>query len=133
MSHSSDDAQLLATPFERGGRRIGHGIDCAGVVLHKLAQLGLPAFDPWAAIADRWAAGQLHELDGLFPPGWSRCADGEQLRDGDLLLFGANRMGVALVQDGVAWTARPHCGVLRLPLDRLGYVAEVWRYDDAKR
>jgi len=37
--------ECLGTPFRHQGRRVGHGLDCAGVVVHVATCLALPVLD----------------------------------------------------------------------------------------
>lgn len=61
-----DLSHLIGTPFRAGGRRpgrgLGHGLDCAGVVLEALQVMGIPA--PLALSAPASAAGGSAPSDG---------------------------------------------------------------------
>lgn len=118
------DRELMRTPFLRGGRQLGVGIDCLGVVLHKLAEWGMPVLDPWAEVAAQWRRGEL-EPGHLMPDGWRLVQD--QPRDGDVVFFGTDRLGVGFVEAGMVWTAVEGVGVLRQAL-HVRPMTQVWRW-----
>lgn len=121
---TSTDRDLMRTPFRRGGRVVGEGIDCLGVVLHKLRERGLPALDPWGEVERQWQRGRLAP-DDLMPAGWHLVHD--QPQDGDVVFFGPRRLGVGFVEAGFVWTAHEGAGVVRTPLHQCRPV-QVWRF-----
>lgn len=123
MMHST--AQLLGTPYVRGGRQVGIGLDCLGVVLEMARARGVDAQDPWHLLEQNWNCG-VREPGTGFPPGWRQVADAPQ--DDDVVLLRTDLGGVGYVLDGYVWTASRHAGVHRLPLHRARMVvSQVWR------
>lgn len=127
---AADFADILRTPYLLGGRTIGHGLDCLGVVLIIAQRIGLPLPDPWVSIRAAWLAGSLAPASG-FPTGWVRLTDHRALRTGDVLLTFGQHAGAAIVVEGRAWSANPDVGsAFALDVHRLPRPpAEVWRHD----
>lgn len=123
-------SDLRRTPYLEGGRRVGHGIDCLGVVLEVAACLGLPAPDPWPQIEIAWRAGRLESCTG-FPAGWRRLVPPPRpadWRQGDVLLYYGSHPWSAIMWEGHVWSAQPHVGVYSRPVHRWRRTpAEHWR------
>ena len=97
---------VLHTPFKLGGREVGKGIDCLGVVAEIARRRGLPAPDGWPSIRAAWERGELPSATG-FPKGWRRIPHVD-LRDGDVLLFfGPEHPWSAILHGGHIWSATP--------------------------
>jgi cell wall-associated NlpC family hydrolase len=77
---------VLHTPYVLGGREIGAGLDCLGVVSIIARRRGLPPPDGWPSIRAAWERGELPTATG-FPIGWRRQQPIRDLRDGDVLLY----------------------------------------------
>jgi hypothetical protein len=120
------DRELLRTPFARGGRQVGRGLDCLGVVCAQLGRRGVDFPDPWQQLAASWQAGEPLDVGPLMPAGWRRLGELERPRDLDVVFLDAARASIGLVEDGRVWTATDEGGVLRLPLERCK-VAQAWR------
>ena len=130
MIPRADLRALLRTPYREGGRDVGLGIDCLGVVVEIARHLGLPLGDPWREIEAAWRNGTLDTASG-FPAGWQRIGSRiEQLRDGDVLLFYGVHPWSAIVYNEHVWSADAQVGgVFCRPLSRWSAnPAEVWRH-----
>lgn len=128
-----DLRDLLRLQYRLGGRGTDGTIDCLGITLRGAERLHGCAPDPWRAIARAWAAGELATRNGCFPPCWFRAADGEAVREGDVLLFFGAHPWAAFVLNQHVWSAdadvggpycRPLCRWTKQP-------AEIWRHDPA--
>ena len=119
------ERELLRTPFERGGRELGVGIDCAGVARAILARAGVEFPDPWDVLAQQWRKGQL-DAESIMPADWYRLPAAAPLRNLDLAFLDAERLSVGVVLGGHLWTATEAGGVVRLPVSRCA-VAQAWR------
>lgn len=118
------ESLLLRTPYVEGGRSLGEGLDCVGVVLVVAFHLGLHLVDPWEQLACDYHDG-LKDPGSCFPPGWCITGD-DRCRDGDVLV---SDTGVAIAVDGYAWTAHRNHGVYRRPAgDVLRQARELWRF-----
>lgn len=123
--------RLLATPYRLGGRTVGEGIDCLGVVLVLCTDLGLPLPDPWTQLRAAWRSGTVDTASG-FPAGWTRV-QGQQPATGDVLLYHGEHPWAAIVADGMVWSADAYVGgpyCKPLVAWKLTPI-EVWRYDQA--
>lgn len=120
-----DAQQLLGTRFVLGGRKVGAGIDCFGVVIELARTRGVEWPDPWRQLEEDWKAGRVAPGSG-FPPGWAEVSD--RPRDDDVVLMGDDLSGFGYVLDGYVWTASPRAGVHRLPIDRAAAaIRQTWR------
>jgi hypothetical protein len=118
--------KLLRTPYELGGRQIGAGIDCLGVVLFVLEQRGEGIPDPWETLARHYREPGQSPGDAGFPEGWRR--GDPPFRDGDVLLFFGEHHWSAIVHDGFVWSSHPSPGTWSRPLNRFSKTPqEVWR------
>ena len=94
--------QCLGTPFRHQGRRVGVGLDCAGVAVHVATQLGHEVID-LPAYGRTPAHGQLEALLEAQP--CLRLIDdlpcGAKARPGDLLLmrFASDPQHLAILTD----------------------------------
>lgn len=119
---------LRATPYVWGGREIGVGLDCLGVVLCILRDhFGYVVPDPWLSMTSEAAAGRGPGA-GL-PTSWFRVAECGDLRSGDVVLYFGSHPGCGVVVDGRTWSTTPHVGrPFSVPVDRdARRVVEVWR------
>lgn len=129
MTPAERDRVMRATPYEQAGRELGVKLDCLGVVLLRAEWMGLHLPDPWESLREEWKLGFV-ELASGFPPGWVRLAEGEALRDGDVLLFYSLHPWVAIVDAGYVWSAHDAVGVYCRPAAKwVTKPAEHWRYD----
>jgi hypothetical protein len=122
---------VLHTPYVLGGREIGAGLDCLGVVSIIARRRGLPPPDGWPSIRAAWERGELPTATG-FPIGWRRQQPIRDLRDGDVLLyFGPEHPWSAIVHNGHVWSASPEVGgVFSMPASRWNRVPdELWRFE----
>lgn len=130
MTATRDVTDLMALPFQRGGRGVD-GIDCLGLTLAVLERIGIPAPDPWHSVHEAWRKGDLDAATG-FGPGWRRIEVAEIGLDGDVLLFdvwGCRAAHVAVLFDGYVLHATAEVGVHRKPWT-VGHEspAQAWRY-----
>lgn len=129
--------ELLGTKFLVGGRSAS-GLDCLGVVLLGLDQLGVPEHlrpDPWAHLRRSWEDGDRSRLAEAFPPGWTRVSPVPAVpADGAIVLLPA-RPGegddvpshVGLCVEGYVWSARRTVGVYSAPWFRvMRRILEYW-------
>jgi hypothetical protein len=127
---SADLRDVLHTPYELGGRTVGVGLDCLGVVGEIARRRHLPVPDGWPTIRRAWELGELPTATG-FPPGWVRMPAGVVLRDFDVLLFfGPSHPWCAIIDFDRVWSASAEIGSpYAIPLARWRTPpAEVWRY-----
>lgn len=119
--------RLLRTPYVLGGREVGKGIDCHGVVCEVAKWRGLPVPDGWQSIRSAWESGDLDAATG-FPPGWS-CVDADP-RDGDVMLYFDHHPWCAIVHQGnVLGASIDHGGPYCVPLYRWKRKpVELWRF-----
>lgn len=116
-------AELLRVPYRLGGRG-ADGIDCLGVVLAHLAELGLPQPDPWTSVAEEWQ--RTGRYGHGFPDGWSP-APAVPGTDGDVWILGARHDGVGVLRSGLLWTATQEAGVVGIDPARCR-PRECWRF-----
>lgn len=122
----SDIADILATPFVRGGMTVGKGIDCYGVTCELVRRRGWPPPDGMPSIRE---AGERGERPTGFPPGWHSLPHGEAICDGDVLLGYGERPWSAFVHRGHVVSANPDHGPFAIPLRRWHRPpSEVWRF-----
>lgn len=123
---TSDLADLLATPYERGGTTVGKGLDCYHVTCELVRRRGWPPPDGLPLIYKALLNG---ERPSGFPAGWISVSHGEPIRDGDVLLgYGANPWA-AFVHRGYIVSANPQIGVFATPVMRWkARASEIWRY-----
>ena len=120
---------ILHTPYKLGGRAVGTGIDCLGVVGEIARRRGLPSPDGWPSIRDAWERGEIDSASG-FPPGWRQVEPPCELCDHDVLLFFHPVPWCAIVDDGYVWSASHLQGsAYCVPAFRWRTVpSEVWRW-----
>lgn len=126
-----DLSPILRARFLRDGRDPARGLDCAGVVLFVLGQLGLPA--PLALRAPLRACGLPAGTDGWrFVSGDAAAAvPAGRVIVGDKGFDGGQHVWVSL-GDGTVATASVRRGVEILPLTELGAdMRAVYAYTDA--
>lgn len=130
MTGTAEFRDLLATPYALGGRTIGVGIDCLGIVGEIARRRGIPAPDGWPSIRAAWQRGEIDAATG-FPAGWRRVHDcGLVFEELDVLLFFSPHPWCAIVDGGRLWSASELQGsAYCLPLSRLHRDPdEVWRF-----
>jgi hypothetical protein len=120
---------VLRTPYLLGGRQVGIGLDCLGVVAEVARRRGIPPPDGWPSIRSAWEQGQVDTSTG-FPAGWCRMPPGTTAVDGDvLLLWTGMHPWCAIVHEGLVVSAHPDSGPYAMPLWRWRQpVSELWRF-----
>jgi cell wall-associated NlpC family hydrolase len=127
---SPDMRDILHTPYVLGGRVIGTGLDCLGVVGAIAQRRGVPPPDGWPSIRAAWEQGKLPTASG-FPAGWHRQPEDVVLADGDVLLFfGPGHPWCAIIDGGHLWSSSAAVGgAYCMPLSRWHRDPnEVWRW-----
>jgi hypothetical protein len=134
---------LVGAGYRLGGRDLDGGLDCLGVVLHVLEELGVPPElhpDPWRDLRELWASeGSAAALASTgFPAGWDRLevVPAAAPQDGAVALLapeaslcdhGHRTAGVGVVRDGRLWTSRPSTGVIAPAWSAVrSSISEVW-------
>lgn len=121
---------ILHTPYALGGREIGAGLDCLGVVNAIAARRGLPPPDGWPSIRAAWERGELATATG-FPAGWRRQWHLGEFHDGDVLLYhGPGHPWAAIVHAGCVWSSSEDVGsAYCMPVSRWRRPPdELWRF-----
>lgn len=122
-------ADMAAARWVRGGRDPAGALDCLGWVLVALLRMGLPAEDPWRAIAKAWVGGRYVPEP---PGGWRRVdplPGAGELRAGDVLVSAAGHHVAVALGGGAVSSMGKGAGLVRVPAWRvLGAPGlEVWR------
>lgn len=117
---------LLGVPYAVGGRS-REGADCLGIVLLALAELGIPARDPWLEVMDRWASGWRASAEAM-PRGWVQVESPDYV-PGDVLLCGDGQHVAIYAGGGYVLHSRERVGAHFTRLERLTErVDSAWRY-----
>ncbi len=127
-----DLRDILHTPYELGGRTVGVGIDCLGVVGAIAHRRGMAPPDGWPSIRAAWERGEIDSASG-FPPGWTAVLEvpaPTQWCDGDVLLFQEPYPWCSIVDGGHVWSASHLQGsAYCVPLYRWRTMpTELWRW-----
>ncbi|HET9692870.1 MAG TPA: NlpC/P60 family protein [Steroidobacteraceae bacterium] len=123
---------LVGIPYVEGGRLEHSGLDCLGLVLLGLQELGVRAEDPFAAATLRWNHG-IRDVEQLFPDEFRQVSI-DRPRLGEVVMFRSRTAPahVMLVAEDlyVLNTDREKGSHLLRWADVRPHVVSMWRHAD---